>query len=94
MPSEPSEGTKETEQLPEERVQLGWLKVPALLVKVTVPVGVTGVPASVSDTLAEHVVAELTGKEGGEQTRVVDVVRCVTESSKVFELASWFASPG
>ncbi len=47
-----------TKQLPETRVHVIELKVPALLLlKVTVPPGVIAVPGEVSVTVAVHVVA-------------------------------------
>ena len=44
-----------TEQLPLARVQVVELNEPKLVVQVTVPVGVLGVPAAVSVTVAVHV---------------------------------------
>ena len=48
---------KVTLQEPNDSVQFGALKVPAepVLVKLTVPVGVTIIPGDVSDTVAVHV---------------------------------------
>ena len=64
-------------------------KVPVpLLVKLTVPVGALAVPAEVSVTVAVHVVAALTGTVDGEQLTAVVVVRVVTVSDAVPELAA------
>ena len=59
-----------------------------LLVNETVPVGALVVPADVSVTVAVQVVAELTGTEAGEQATPVVVVRVVTVSDAVPELAA------
>ena len=60
-----------------ESVQLVELNVPApLLVKVTVPVGVMGVPAEVSVTVAVQVVAWLIATLLGEQLTTVEVTPC------------------
>ena len=65
------------------------VKVPVpLLVKLTVPVGALVVPPDVSVTVAVHVVAALTGTEEGEQLTPVVVVRVVTVSEAVPELAA------
>ncbi len=68
-----------TEQLADAplpaRVQV-WVLAPGeILVKKTNPVGVKGVPTSVSLTVAVHWVASLTAKGFGEQAIVVDVER-------------------
>jgi hypothetical protein len=70
---------KVTEQLPLARMQLGALKVPAaVVVKLTVPVGVRGVPATVvSATVAVHILAWPT-TTGEVQEIVVEVVRGLT----------------
>jgi hypothetical protein len=49
---------------------------------VTVPVGVETVPASVSLTVAVHVVASSTAIEPGEQDTVVEVVRATAVRAK------------
>ena len=59
-----------------------------LLVNPTVPVGALVVPPDVSVTVAVHVVAELTATEAGEQLTLVVVVRVVTVTANVPELAA------
>ena len=88
--------TEQVAELPEpERVQLVALKVPApLLVKLTVPVGVVFVPASVSLTVAMQLVAWLTTTDDGEQLTVVPVERfAVTVTAVVPELPECVVSP-
>ena len=73
-------GVKVTEQLAElplpASVQLVGVKVPAPLeLKLTVPVGVLGVPPPVSVTVAVQVVDAPTATVAGEQLTVVDVER-------------------
>ncbi len=81
-----------TEQLAEEspptRVQLAnGKKVPeALLLKLTVPVGVRGVPTSLSVTVARHIVGALTGMGLGVQLTTVMVDRFVAVRAKSPEL--------
>ncbi|HEV8340111.1 MAG TPA: hypothetical protein VGR25_10720 [bacterium] len=67
-----------------------------LLVQVTVPVGVTGVPPPVSVTVAVQVVGALTGTEPGVQVTEVLVGRMgdVTTRGKVPRLVMWLPSPG
>jgi len=84
-----------TEQEPLERVQTPpLLKVPVegeLWENVTVPVGVMGVPASVSVTVTVHVDG-LPTTTGLAHTTVVEVERTqVTEAE--FELIEWSVSP-
>ena len=74
----PTEGVKFTEQEPLLSVQLvpGEEKAPApLLVKLTVPVGVLGVPESVSATVAVQVVVEPPFTGDGKHATLVLVVR-------------------
>jgi hypothetical protein len=67
-----------TLQVPEARVQLVALKVPVeLLVKVTVPVGVTAPVPEESTTVAVQVDATLSRTLAGEQATVVVVARFV-----------------
>lgn len=70
------------------------LKVPeALLVNVTVPVGVMLVPDDVSVAVAVHVVCAVTGTDEGVQLMVVLVERWVAVRLKLFELPRCSASP-
>jgi hypothetical protein len=74
------------------------LKLPGSLeLKLTVPVGVPGVPASVSVTVAVHVEACPTSTLLGEQLTLVDVERRATTVKNVKPmptmLPSCFASP-
>jgi len=73
------------------RVQLDGLKVPALplLLQVTVPVGVSGVPGDVSDTVAVH----LEPRAFPEQLTLVEVDRLVTVRLNVPELPECVESP-
>ncbi len=60
---------------------------PAELVpKLTVPLGVTAVPTSLSVTVAVHVLGAFTATAGGLQVTLVDVERCVAATSKLPEL--------
>ena len=59
-----------------------------LLVNATVPVGALVVPPDVSVTVTVHVVAPPTPVEVGEQFTLVVVVRVVTVSEAVPELAA------
>lgn len=69
-------------------MQLAALKVPvALLVKLTVLVGVIAVPGDVSVTVAVQVVAWLTTTGLGVQLMLVAVERLLTVRLKVPELA-------
>ena len=62
-----------------EMMQLVGLKVPVpLLLQLTNPVGVIGVPGDVSVTLAWHVVECLGRRALGEQLTLVDEARFVT----------------
>ena len=64
-----------------------------MVVKLTVPVGVTGLPAvEVSVTVALHVVVSVTLIVLGAQTTVVLVVRKVTVKVKLPLLALWVVS--
>ncbi len=79
-------GVNITEQLAEEplpdRVQLVELNAPAkLLVHVTIPVGVTGVPPPMSVTVTVQVVAELTRNADGVQVTLVNVGSLTGNSS-------------
>ena len=66
------------------RLQGLGTKLPApVLAKVTDPVGVLLVPASVSATVAVQVVELLTPTLEGEQVTVVEVLRLVTVSAKL-----------
>ena len=76
-----------TEQLASIRVQVVELKLPEpLLLKVTVPVGVTFVPADVSVTVAVHVEAMFTGSVAGVQVTVGLVERWLAMRLKLLEL--------
>ena len=76
-----------------ESVQLELLKVPApLLLKLTVPVGVLGVPLSVSVTVAVQVVGWPT-TDAGVQPTLVLVERLLTVTVVVPELPLWVVSP-
>jgi hypothetical protein len=62
----------------------------------TVPVGVVGVPAFVSVTVAVHTVVALTATELGKQLTEVEVDRVPTLSAKgvaLLLLARWSVSP-
>ncbi len=76
-------------------MQLELLKVPApLLLKPTVPVGVLGVPESVSVTVAVQLVEAPTGTVVGVQLTLVVVERiAVTVTVVVPELPAWVVSP-
>ena len=68
------------------------LKLPAPeLVKVTLPVGVEGVPVSVSVTVAVQVVETPAGTVGGVQLTTVVVVRRRTFTSVVPVLVAWLS---
>jgi len=85
-----------TEHLPALKVQGEVANVPVpLVVQLTVPVGVIGVPAAeVSTTVAVHVVTLLTTIEAGAQTTVVLVVLGFTITVAVLELlVAWIESP-
>jgi len=86
---------KDTEQLPETRVQAAELKDPAgpVSVNLTPPVGVTGVPGEVSDTVAVHDEDWFT-ITGLEQITVVEVARRFTVMLAVpLVLSEWDESP-
>src|SRR3989442_6680710 len=75
-------------------VQVELLKVPApLLLKLTVPVGVLGVPVSVSLTVAVQVVDCPTTTDAGLQLTLVPVERLLTVTVVVPELPAWVVSP-
>lgn len=61
--------------------------------KVTVPVGVIGVPGDTSATVPVQVAAWLMTTVDGVQLTVVVVSRLFTARLKVPELPLWFASP-
>jgi len=61
--------------------------------KPTVPVGVDGVPAFVSVTVAVHVVPTATSTEEGKHEIAVDVVRVLTVSVTEPLLTAWVVSP-
>jgi hypothetical protein len=67
-----------------------------LVVQVTVPVGVTGVPPPMSVTVAVQVVGALTGTEPSVQVTEVLVGRIgdVTMRGNVPRLVMWLPSPG
>src|SRR2546425_1075271 len=70
------------------------MKVPApLLLKLTVPVGVLGVPVSVSLTVAVQVVDCPTTTDAGLQLTLVLVERLLTVTMLVPELPAWVVSP-
>lgn len=90
-------GVNVTEQLPEAKVQLDVgvnepLEVPER-VKLTVPVGVEGVPVAVSATVAVQVEPLLTTTAEGVQLTVVELVRPRTVRMKVPELKLCDESP-
>src|SRR2546428_10824912 len=96
----PPDGVYVTEQLAELpvplRVQLAGVKVPLppLLVKETVPVGVIGVPVSVSVTVAVHVVGWPKATVDGLQLTLVAVFRFGGASTTVLPpLPECAASP-
>jgi len=71
------------------RVQLVAPNVPSpFLVQPTLPVGVIGVPAEVSVTVAVQVVGWRSATVVGAQTTAVVVARCVTDTLEDPEL-SW-----
>ena len=85
-----------TEHLPALNVQGDVANVPVpLVVQLTVPVGVIGVPAApVSATVAVHVVTLLTTMLAGAQTTVVLVglgLTVIVPDAPVLML--WFVSP-
>ena len=73
--------------------QISPEKTPDESVNATVPVGVVGVPVSVSATSAVHNVASLTATEEGEQLTKVDVDRVVTDRAKFPLLPASLTSP-
>ncbi len=75
-------------------MQLVALKLPeALLVKVTVPVGVLVVPDEVSETVAVQVVGAFATTGLVEQLTVAEVERLLTDKLKVPEPLLWSVSP-
>ena len=92
-------GVKLTEQLAcavplATSVQLVGVNVPApLVLKLTVPVGVVFAPASVSLTVAVHVVGASTGTLAGVQLTLVAVLRTLTVTVVLPLLAACVASP-
>src|SRR2546427_13143586 len=88
-------GVYVTEHLPALRVHVVLLKVPVpLLVKVTVPVGVIGVPAAlVSATVAVHDVTLFTTIVAGAQAIIVlDVLRLTGMFDSALVLAACVGS--
>lgn len=69
------------------------LKVPEALPKVTVPIGVMGLPVEVSTAVMVHVVGAFTGTEAGVQLTLVEVERFVAVRLKLPELVEWSVSP-
>jgi hypothetical protein len=83
-----------TLQLPEARVQVVELNVPVLLlVKLTVPVGVTAPVPDESATVAAQVVGEPVPTVAGEQATVVVLERIVEAGVKVPLLPECTESP-
>ena len=75
-------------------MQLVGLKLPLLLlVKLTVPVGVLGVPELVSVTVAVQVVGVFTGSVLGLQLTLVLLERCWTARLAVPKLVLWSVFP-
>ncbi len=75
-------------------MQLPAEKAPdALEVKLTLPVGVSGVPVSVSVTVAVQAVGAFTGIGLEVHTTLVEVVRLVAVRLKSLLLARWSVSP-
>jgi len=75
-------------------VQVAELKVPVeLVVKETVPVGVTAPVPEASATVAVQVLAVLSRTLAGEQETVVVLVRIVDASVKLPLLPVWTESP-
>jgi len=80
--------------VPEARVQVDELKVPVeLVVKVTVPVGVTAPVPEASATVAVQVLAVLSRTLAGEQLTVVLDERIVEARVNVPALPLWVESP-
>jgi hypothetical protein len=95
-PSDPAAGVKLTEQasVPDPgRAQLPGEKVPLPPEKLTVPLGRIAVPASVSETVAVHVVDAFTGTDEGAQLTEVEVVRGFAATVLVSEEKPWSTSP-
>ena len=83
-----------TLQLPEARVHVALEKVPVLLlVKLTVPVGVTAPVPDESETVAVQVVAEPVPTVEGVQDTVVELDLIVEASVNVPALPVWTLSP-
>ncbi len=61
--------------MPATRVHVAELNVPEASLQLTIPVGVTCVPMSVSETTAVQVLGAFTGTEAGLQVTLVDVER-------------------
>ena len=81
-------------QLPADRVQVVLVNVPVeLLVKVTVPVGVTAPVPDESETVTVQLVAEFVLTLAGEHTTVVVVDLSVDASVNVPLLPVWTLSP-
>jgi hypothetical protein len=99
-PVPPLPGVKLDEQLADaplpDNVQVAGEKLPGppVLVKLTVPVGVIGVPVPVSVTVAVQVVDEPTATVDGEQLTLVLVVRFGGSATiAVPLLVAWVSSP-
>ena len=85
---------KVTLQLPEARVHVALEKVPVLLlVKLTVPVGVTAPVPDESETVTVQVVAEPVPTVEGVQDTVVELDLMVEASVNVPALPVWTLSP-
>jgi len=75
-------------------VQVAELNVPVLLVvKVTVPVGVTAPVPEASATVAVHVLGVLSRTLAAEHATVVEEARMVEASMKLPWLPLWLESP-
>ena len=84
-----------TLQVPETRVQVVLLKVPVLLVvKVTVPVGVTAPVPDASVTVAVQLVGVLSNTLAGVHVTLVELARIVDVTVKAaLVLPVWTVSP-
>jgi len=82
-----------TLQVPEARVQVVALNVPVLLlVKLTLPVGVTAPVPEASETVTVHVLGVLSRTLAGEQETVVAESLIVEAIVKLPLLAEWVPS--
>ncbi len=74
------------EQLPPLRVQVPELRIPgALLLNVTLPLGIMAVPKELSVTIAVQVAGAFTGVEAGVQLTLIEVERLLTVRLKLPE---------